>query len=182
MPTLRARKHRKFWRRTETPAPGSASVTCSASGKCVIYSYNQYTQITRDDINSTLLLYCREACSIEEADTVTITGGRFPTGKDVTRFQADGTSESLPKLNNGNGRYNHACGLFVWSDGATVSFARLPWRHLNLNLSVQKQFSIPAQLFTQQIKNLYILENITREFLHSCNNFRAVCKSIKNNI
>ena len=63
--------------------------------------------------------YFSEACSIEEADTVTITGGRY-SKKRVTRYQVDGSSESLPELN--DERYVHACGYYANSDGFIVCF------------------------------------------------------------
>ena len=60
--------------------------------------------------------------------------------------------------------------------------AHLPWRPLNLNVSFQRRFQLPAILFTQQMKDLYVPENIVGEFLHSCKYFRGICKSIKNDI
>ena len=45
--------------------------------------------------------------------------------------------------------------------------SHLPWRPLNLNVSFQRQFQLPAILFTQQMKNLYVPENIVGEFLHA---------------
>ena len=64
-------------------------------------------------------LYCSRACSIGEADTVTITGGAHSL-KRVTRYKQDGTFESLAKLN--YGRFEHACGHFSRSDGSVVCF------------------------------------------------------------
>ena len=58
----------------------------------------------------------------------------------------------------------------------------LPWRPLNLNVSFQRRFLLPPSLFTQQMKDLYVPENIVGEFLHSCKYFRGICKSIKNDI
>ena len=60
--------------------------------------------------------------------------------------------------------------------------AHLPWRPLNLNVSLQRRFLLPPSLFTQQMKDLYVPENIVGEFLHSCKYFRGICKSIKNDI
>ena len=45
-----------------------------------------------------------------------ITGG--PTHGRVVRYNMDGEYEELPSLI--DGRYDHACGFFVNSDGATV--------------------------------------------------------------
>ena len=61
---------------------------------------------------------------------------------------------------------------------STVS-THLPWRPLNLNVSLQRRFLLPPSLFTQQMKDLYVPENIVGEFLHSSKNFRGICKSIK---
>merc|ERR1712045_1090951 len=57
------------------------------------------------------------ACSIEEAQTVTITGG-FLSLTRVTRYQEDGSSQSLPNLN--TGRRNHACGHYTTSANSIV--------------------------------------------------------------
>ena len=64
----------------------------------------------------------------------------------------------------------------------TCYMSHLPWRPLNLNVSFHRRFQLPAILFTQQIKDLYVPENIVGEFLHSCKYFRGICKSIKNDI
>ena len=61
-------------------------------------------------------------------------------------------------------------------------FPHLPWRPLNLNVSLQRRFLLPPSLFTQQMKDLYVPENIVGEFLHSSKNFRGIYKSIKNYI
>ena len=58
----------------------------------------------------------------------------------------------------------------------------LPWRPLDLNVSFQRRFEVPAILFTQQMKDLYVPENIVGELLHCGKNFRGICKSIKNDI
>ena len=63
-----------------------------------------------------MYLYSR-ACSIEEVDTVTMTGGAAKKTQ-VTRYAEDGTSQSLPNLN--DGRENHACGHYTTSDNAIV--------------------------------------------------------------
>ena len=63
--------------------------------------------------------YFSYACSIEEADTVTLTGGmEYTSDKIVTRYQQDGSSESLPNLN--HGRRWHACGHYTTSDNSIV--------------------------------------------------------------
>ena len=62
------------------------------------------------------------------------------------------------------------------------STSHLPWRPPNLNVSFQRRFLLPKLLFTQQMKDLYVPENIVGEFLHSSKNFRGTCKSIKNDI
>ena len=58
----------------------------------------------------------------------------------------------------------------------------LPWRPVNLKMSLQRQFHFPPALFTCLMKNWGVPEIIAREFLHICQNFRGVCKSIKNDI
>ena len=63
-----------------------------------------------------------------------------------------------------------------------VYISHLPWRPLNLNVSFQRRFQLPVILFTQQMKDLYVPENIVGKFLHSCKYFRGICKSIKNDI
>ena len=45
---------------------------------------------------------------------------------------------------------------------------------------VQRQFHLPPPLFTCLMKNWGVPEIIAGEFLHICQNFRGVCKSIKN--
>ena len=54
--------------------------------------------------------------------------------------------------------------------------SHLPWRPLNLNVSFQRQFLLPTLLFTQQMKDLYVPENIVCELLHSGKNFRGIRK------
>ena len=56
------------------------------------------------------------------------------------------------------------------------------WRPVNLNVSHQRQFHLPPVLFTRLMKNWGVPEIIAREFLHNCQNFRGICKSIKNDI
>ena len=66
-----------------------------------------------------IALYCREACSIEETETVTLTGGgKYALSTRVTRYQADGSSQSLPNLN--HARSMHACGVFSRTGGSIV--------------------------------------------------------------
>ena len=60
-------------------------------------------------------VHCSDGCSIEEPETVTITGGRR-----VTRYHDDGASKSLPNLN--HRRNNHACGVFTRTGGSTVCY------------------------------------------------------------
>ena len=64
------------------------------------------------------------ACSIEEEESVVITGGydgHQPHGnnKKVTKYHMDGNSKPLPNLI--SGRYWHACGLFINANGDIVS-------------------------------------------------------------
>ena len=58
----------------------------------------------------------------------------------------------------------------------------LPWRPVNLKMRLQRQFHLPPALFTCLMKNLCVPEIIAVEFLHKCQNFRGICKSIKNDI
>ena len=58
----------------------------------------------------------------------------------------------------------------------------LPWRPVNLNVSVQRQFHLPPALFTCPMKNLGVPEIFAGKFLHICQNFRGVCKSLKNDM
>ena len=67
-------------------------------------------------------LYFSHACSIEEAGTVTQTGGGPWPMTRVTRYQADGSSEELPNLN--HGRAKHACGQYTTSDNSIVQRMR----------------------------------------------------------
>ena len=60
--------------------------------------------------------------------------------------------------------------------------SHLPWRPVNLDVGVQRQFHLPPPLFTCLMKNWGVPEIFAREFLHICPNFRGVCKSIKNDI
>ena len=78
--------------------------------------------------------HCSRACSIEESETVTITGGVGPGQKTltrVTRYHDDGASKSLPNLN--HGRSQHACGVFTKTGGSIVCF--------ELNLSYNTQYA-----------------------------------------
>ena len=61
-------------------------------------------------------------------------------------------------------------------------YTHLPWRPVNLDVSVQRQFHLPPALFTCLMKNWGVPEIIAGEFLHICQNFRGICKSIKNDI
>ena len=66
--------------------------------------------------------YCHfsAACSIEEEETVTMTGGmgtEIVTA--VLQYSMTGNHVSLPSLT--IGRYAHACGHFTNSNGAIVS-------------------------------------------------------------
>ena len=56
------------------------------------------------------------------------------------------------------------------------------WRPVNLNVRDHRQFHIPRVLFTHLMKNLGVPEIFAKEFLHICQNFRGICKSIKNDI
>ena len=56
------------------------------------------------------------------------------------------------------------------------------WQPVNLNVGHQRQFHLPPVLFTRLMKNWGVPEIIAREFLHNCQNFRGICKSIKNDI
>ena len=56
------------------------------------------------------------------------------------------------------------------------------WRPVNLNVSHLRQFHLPPVLFTRLMKNWGVREIIAREILHNCQNFRGICKSIKNDI
>ena len=58
----------------------------------------------------------------------------------------------------------------------------LPWQPVNLKMSLQRQFHFPPALFTCLMKNLGVPEIIACELLHSGQNFRGICKSIKNAI
>ena len=78
--------------------------------------------------SSILLEFFSKACTIEETEAVTITGGWFKNDEKsynsrmrrVTRYQEDGSSQPLPHLN--HGRYDHACGHYTRSDGFIVCF------------------------------------------------------------
>ena len=87
-------------------------------GKCDRYPAGAVKQ--NIDHHCIMNYYFSEACSIEEEETVTITGGRYSETR-VTQYQVDGTSQSLPNLN--NGRFVHACGYYTNSDGSIVWFA-----------------------------------------------------------
>ena len=56
------------------------------------------------------------------------------------------------------------------------------WLAVNLNVSHLRQFHLPKALFTHLMKNWGVPEIIAGEFLHICQNFRGICKSIKNDI
>ena len=63
---------------------------------------------------------CRFSCSIEEEESVVITGGSgYYSWKKVTKYQMNGKSQSLPDLL--AARYYHACGLFTNSDEDLVN-------------------------------------------------------------
>ena len=66
--------------------------------------------------------------------------------------------------------------------GGTVDISHLPWRPLNLNVSFQRRFLLPPSLFTHLMKNWGVPEIFAGKFLHRCQNFRGICKSIKNDI
>ena len=63
----------------------------------------------------------------------------------------------------------------VFGSEASVD-PHLPWRPLNLKVSFQRRFLLSPLLFTQQMKDLYVLENIVWELLHSGKNFRGICE------
>ena len=63
------------------------------------------------------LLFFRWACSIQEEQEVTITGGKYSYTK-VTTYQMNGEAQELPDLITGRGY--HACGHFKNSDGDIV--------------------------------------------------------------
>ena len=56
------------------------------------------------------------------------------------------------------------------------------WRPVNLNVNDLRQFHLPPVLFTFLMKNWRVPDIIARELLHNCQNFRGVCKNIKNDI
>ena len=59
------------------------------------------------------------ACSIEETETVTLTGGDYTLWEArVTRYKADGSGRRLPDLK--TGRYRHACGHYTTSANSIV--------------------------------------------------------------
>ena len=60
--------------------------------------------------------------------------------------------------------------------------SHLPWQPVNLNVSAQRRFHLHPALFTCPMKNCGVPEIFAGEFLHICQNFRGVCKSIKNDI
>ena len=65
---------------------------------------------------------CRYACAIQDQQDVVITGGTFSNEKVIKYLKIDGTSQNLPDLN--QGYLLHACGLFLNSDGETVSLEK----------------------------------------------------------
>ena len=75
----------------------------------------------------------------------------------------------------------------VWSEARTQhnfqpQKTHLPWRPVNLEMSLQRQFHFPPALFTCLMKNWGVPEIIAGELLHSGQNSRGICKSIKNDI
>ena len=70
--------------------------------------------------------------------------------------------------------------IILLSSGFTYS--HLPWRPVNLKMSLQRQFHFPPVLFTCLMKNWGVPEIIAGELLHSGQNSRGICKSIKNDI
>ena len=60
--------------------------------------------------------------------------------------------------------------------------SHLPWQPVNLDVSAQRRFHLPPALFTCPMKNWGVPEIFARKFLHNCQNFRGVSKSIKNYI
>ena len=64
------------------------------------------------------IIYFRQACSIPDSDTVTITGGYFSPDK-VTRYSRDGQATSLPPLQ--TDRWSHACGHYTDENNNKVS-------------------------------------------------------------
>ena len=56
------------------------------------------------------------------------------------------------------------------------STSHLPWRPPNLNVSFQRRFLLPPLLFTQQMKDFYVPENIVCDLLHSGKNYRGICE------
>ena len=68
--------------------------------------------------------------------------------------------------------------LKVWP----VQNTHLPWRPVNLEMSLQRQFHFPPALFTCLMKNWGVPEIIAGELFHSGQNSRGIGKSIKNDI
>ena len=66
--------------------------------------------------------------------------------------------------------------------GRKIDYPHLPWRPVNLDVSLQRQFHFPRVLFTCLMKNWGVPEIIARELLHSGQNFRGIYKSIKKDI
>ena len=62
--------------------------------------------------------FLSDACAIELADTVVVTGGQWSASR-VQVYSVSGPQEELPNML--APRYGHACGLFVNSDQQTVS-------------------------------------------------------------
>ena len=56
------------------------------------------------------------------------------------------------------------------------------WRPVNLDVNDHRQLHLPPVLFTCLMKNWGVPEIIAGEFLHICQNFSGVRKSIKNDI
>ena len=70
----------------------------------------------------------------------------------------------------------------IISHSVNESLPHLPWRPVNLQMSLQRQFHFPPALFTCLMKNWGVPEIIAGELLHSGQNSRGICKSIKNDI
>ena len=67
------------------------------------------------------LFCCSAACTIEEAQTVTLTGGKDADKNilsSVTRYEEDGSSTPLANLN--HGQAGHTCGHYTNSANSIV--------------------------------------------------------------
>ena len=107
----------RFWRRKETPSLASPSISPWITWR----KFARYPGDVNIDQRSLCCTWCRESCSIEEADTVTLTGGHGLGHTHVTLYHDDGAKKSLPELN--HGRYQHACGVFTRAGGSIVCCA-----------------------------------------------------------